>query len=111
MLKKFLMRLARKLLESALGQLTKQFNIIDEQVLNPVMKIVDGISSGLWVGNGAIALTEELNSLVIPKVSNIGTNIDVTKTLVMKAEDLIVQADERVSQLVNSKLVDAFRFY
>ena len=111
MLKKFLMRLARKLLESALGQLTKQFNIIDEQVLNPVMKIVDIVSNGAWVGDGAAAFLDEVNTLVIPKVSSIGTDIDVTKTLVVKAEEIIVQADERVSQLVNSKLVDAFRFY
>ncbi|HRV91765.1 MAG TPA: hypothetical protein P5526_06350 [Anaerolineae bacterium] len=111
MFKSFLMRLARKLLESALGQLTKQFNVIDDQVLNPLNKIVDIVSGGAWIGEGANAFMDEINTLVIPKVTSIGTEIDVTKTLVIKAEDLIVQADERVSQLVNSQLVDAFKFY
>ncbi|MCB0175006.1 MAG: hypothetical protein KDJ97_31145, partial [Anaerolineae bacterium] len=93
------------------GQLTKQFNVIDDQVLNPLNKIVDIVSGGAWIGEGANAFMDEINTLVIPKVTSIGTEIDVTKTLVIKAEDLIVQADERVSQLVNSQLVDAFKFY
>lgn len=109
--KSILMRLARKLLQSALNQLQKQFKVVDEQVLNPINKIVDIVSGGAWIGEGANAFMEEINSLVIPKVTSIGTEIDVTKTLVTKAEDIIVRVDERVSQLVNSKLTDAFKFY
>lgn len=109
--KSILMRLARKLLQSALNQLQKQFNVIDDQVLNPLNKIVDIVSGGAWIGEGANAFMDELKDLVIPKVTKIGTEIDVTKTLVTKAEDIIVQADERVAQLVKSKLVDAFKFY
>ncbi|MCB0194616.1 MAG: hypothetical protein KDJ65_21880 [Anaerolineae bacterium] len=110
-IKKMVMRLARKLLEGALSQLTKQFNVIDEQVLNPLNKIVEIVSGGAWIGEGANAFLDEINTLAIPDVTSIGNEIDFTKTLLIKAEDLIVQADDRVSQLVRSQLTDTFKFY
>ncbi|MCB0210684.1 MAG: hypothetical protein KDJ52_15195 [Anaerolineae bacterium] len=110
-IKGMLMRLARKLLENALGQLTKQFNVIEEQVLKPLNTIVDIVSGGAWIGEGANAFMDEVKSLAIPKITDIGAKIQDTKNKVIKAEDTIVQADERVSQLVRSQLVDTFKFY
>ncbi|KPL91868.1 hypothetical protein [Herpetosiphon geysericola] len=109
-MKSFLMRLARKVLESVLQQLMQQFNVIQEQALAPIKKIIAS-SVVDWKGEGADAFREELTSLLSPQISRIGTGITSYHSNLGKARDLIDRADSTARNLVNSKLRSIAKFY
>ena len=51
-IKKALIRLAKRILESVLGQLMQQLNVVQEQALNPMRMIVQAVTGGVWIGEG-----------------------------------------------------------
>lgn len=109
-MKSFLMRLARKVLESVLQQLMQQFNVIQEQALAPIKKIIAS-SEEHWQGVGANAFREELTNLMSPQITRIGTGITNYHGNLIKARDLIDRADSTARNLVNSKLRSIAKFY
>ncbi|NJN66785.1 MAG: hypothetical protein HC884_08745 [Chloroflexaceae bacterium] len=106
-----LIRMARSAVESALSQLMQQLNVVEEQALAPMRTMVQSVVGGIWIGEGANAFVEEVSSLVIPGVGEVGENITTMHTNVSSARDIIDRADEEVSRLVQSRLFDAFDFY
>jgi uncharacterized protein YukE len=109
-MKSFLMRLARKVLESVLQQLMQQFNVIQEQALAPIKQII-GMVDSVWLGDGASAFKEELTNLMTPQVTRIGAGITSYHSNLGKARDLIDRADSTARNLVNSKLRSIAKFY
>ncbi|ABX05216.1 MAG TPA: hypothetical protein DEF47_15375 [Herpetosiphon sp.] len=109
-MKSFLMRLARKVLDSVLQQLMQQFNVIQEQALAPIKQIL-GMVDGVWRGNGATQFKDELLNLMTPEVTRIGTGITNYHKNLTKARDLIDRADSTARNLVNSKLRSIAKFY
>jgi uncharacterized protein YukE len=107
----FIIRLARKILESVLSQLTQQFNVVQEQALAPVRAIIQQVVGGAWTGDGATAFTEELNSLMVPGVGRIGEAITSKIGKLNSARDRIDQADNEIRNLISSRIEDAFNFY
>jgi hypothetical protein len=110
-MQKLLMRLARKVLENVLGQLTQQFNVVQEQALAPIRMIVQSVTDGMWKGDGADAFVQEVSSLMIPGVGKVGSNITSMNSKLQQARDIMDQADQAVSRIVSSKLEDVFNFY
>lgn len=111
MLQKMLIRLARKILENVLSQLTQQFNVVQEQALSPVRTIMQAVMDRAWVGDGANAFVSEINSLTIPGIGRVGDSITSMNSNLQSARDIIDQADEAVSRIVSSKLQSVFKFY
>lgn len=109
-MKSFLMRLARKVLESVLQQLMQQFNVIQEQALAPIKQIIAS-SEAVWQGDGGDAMREELTSLLSPQIARIGSGITSYHSNLGKARDLIDRADSTARGLVNSKLRSIAKFY
>ena len=105
--KKMLIRLARKVVQGVMSQLMQQLNIVHEQALDPMKRIVESVVGGVWIGDGANAFVEEVNSLVIPGVGQVGEHIDFVHKSLQHACDVIDQADAQVSSRVNS-LADVF---
>lgn len=106
-----LIRMARSALESALSQLMQQFNVVEEQSLNPMRLMIQSVTNGIWIGEGANAFVEEVSNLMIPGVSKVGEQISTMHTNLTSARDIIDRADEEVNRLVQSRLADAFDFY
>ena len=111
MLKKLLIRIAKKVLQGVLSQLMQQFNVVQDQALAPMRQMVQQVTDGIWVGEGANAFVEEVSSLFIPGVGQVCVNITHVHKGLTFALDTMEQADESVSQLVSSRLVDAFDFF
>lgn len=105
--KKALIRLARKVVQGVMSQLVQQLNIVQEQALAPMRRMVAAVVGGIWVGDGATAFVEEVNSLVIPGVGQVGEHIDFVHKGLQHAVDVIDQADSQVSGKVNG-LADVF---
>jgi len=107
----FLLRLARAVLENVLSQMAQQFNIVQEQALNPTKTIVQSVVGGVWIGKGADAFVDELTSQCIPGIGQVADQINTMRTNITIARDTIEHADEEVDRMVRSRLFDAFEFY
>lgn len=105
--KKALMRLARKVLEGVLGQLTQQLNIVQDQALNPMKQMVQAVTDGIWVGEGANAFVEEVSSIGIPGVGQVMENINFMSSGIQFAMDVMDRADEDVNNKANA-IADVF---
>lgn len=106
-----LIRLAFKVLESVLKQLMQQFQTVIEQAMNPLKAIVQQVVGGVWKGAGADAFVEELSSLAIPGIGQVGETITRLHGNLNQARDIIQQADQKISQMVQSQLSGPFKFY
>ena len=104
---KMLIRLAMKVVQSVLSQLTQQLNVVQEQALAPMRQMVQAVMGGIWVGDGANAFVDEVSSLMIPGVGRVADNITMIHKNVQHAADVIQQADQQVSSKVNG-LADIF---
>lgn len=105
--KKALIRLARKVVQGVMSQLTQQLNIVQDQALAPMRKIVQSVVGGVWVGDGANAFVEEVSNLAIPGVGQVGEHISFVHKGLQHAIDTIDQADATVNGKVNG-LADIF---
>lgn len=107
----FLLRLARIVLDGVLSRMLQQFNVVQDQALNPMRQIVQTVTNGVWIGKGADAFVEEVSSLMIPGVGRVAEQINTMSTNITFARDVIDRADEEVERIVRSRLFDAFEFY
>jgi hypothetical protein len=106
-----LLKLARAVLENVVSQVGGQLRIIQEQVIAPSRGIIQTVTGGVWRGKGADAFVDEIASIMIPGVGQIGDKINEFTNNVTTAREIIERADESVERLVRSKLYDAFDFY
>lgn len=61
-----LLRFARQVVANVLSQLTQQLNIVQQQALQPMRTMIQQVTGGVWVGDGANAFVQEVSSLMIP---------------------------------------------
>lgn len=106
-----LIRLARAVLENVLSQLTQQKNIVAELALKPMNLMVQQVIGGVWIGKGADAFVQEVQSLCIPQTRAIETTIGVLGTNLVQARERIERADQDVNRLIQGRLFEAFRFF
>lgn len=96
MIKKFLIRMARAVLEGVLQGLIQQFNVVEEQAMNPMRQMIQAVTGGIWVGKGADAFVEEVSSLMIPGVTQVNDQITYVHTNLGRARDILDAADAQV---------------
>ena len=102
-----LLRFARKVVQSVMSQLMQQVNIVQDEALAPMRKMIQDVTGGIWIGEGANAFVEEVSSLMIPGVGQVSDHITTMHKNLQHASDVIDQADEQVNSKVNS-LADIF---
>jgi len=106
-----LLRIAKAVLQQVLQGLMQQFNVVQEQAMAPMRAMVQAVTGGVWIGQGADAFVEEVSSLMIPGVGKVGNNITKLRGDLEHARDVMDQADADVSRLVQSRLSEAFNFF
>ncbi len=104
---KMLIRFARRVVQGVMSQLMQQFNIVQEQALAPMRQMIQAVTGGIWIGDGANAFVEEVSSLMIPGVGKVGEHITTMHKNLQHACDVIDQADSSVNSKVNG-LADVF---
>ena len=107
----FLFRFARQVVDGVLSQLTSQLNVVQDMAMAPMRAMVQQVVGGVWRGNGANAFVQEVNSLMIPGVGRVAQTITGLNGNIRKAQGIIESADQQVSKLVKSKLLDTFHFF
>lgn len=107
MFMKALLRFARKVVQNVMSQLTQQLNIVQEQAYTPIQQMVQQVVGGVWIGRGADAFVEEINSMMLPNINQITQNIGTMGRNIQNAIDVIDRADDQVNNAVNG-LADLF---
>jgi uncharacterized protein YukE len=102
-----LIRFARQVVENVLNQLMQQFNVVEQQARNPMQAMIQQVVGGVWIGEGANAFVEEVSSLMLPGVGRVGEHITTMHRNLNHAIDVMDQADQQVTGLVNG-LADVF---
>ena len=102
-----LIRLARRILQSVITQLNQQFDIVEDQALNPMRMMIQAVTGGIWIGASADAFVNEVSSIMIPEVGVVGHNITTINGNIQTAIEILDQADQQVTSMVNN-LGDVF---
>lgn len=100
-IKRALIRLARKVVEGVMSQMMQQLNIVQDQALAPMRQMIQAVTGGIWIGDGADAFVDEVSSLVIPGVGRVAEHIGIVHKNLQHAVDVIDQADATVNGKVN----------
>jgi uncharacterized protein YukE len=86
--------------EHAISTISLQGNSIEEQVLNPIQRIVQQITGGAWRGQEADAFVQELNTAVLPEVKSlVGALLSFSRNI-RSASNTIVKADNAISETI-----------
>jgi predicted ribosome-associated RNA-binding protein Tma20 len=102
-----LLRFARQVVANVLSQLTQQLNIVQNQALQPMRTMIQQVTGGVWVGDGANAFVQEVSSLMIPGVGKVGENITTMQRNLNRAIEVMDRADQQVNGMVRG-LSDVF---
>lgn len=106
-----LIRVARAVLEGVLSQLAKQLSVVEDQALAPMRAMIEAVTGGIWVGDGADAFVAEVASIMIPGVGQVSSHISTISNNLKFARDVIDRADEEINRMVSSRLLEACSFY
>lgn len=107
-----MLRFVRGLVGSCCAGLIQQLGVVEEQAMNPMKLIVEQVQGGtVWKGEGANAFVEEVQSISIPGVGQIGEHISFLNTNIKAAEEIMDRADEAVDRLIKGRLLDIFGFF
>ncbi len=96
-----LLRFARQVVMNVMSQLTQQINVIEEQAMNPMRQMIQDVVNGVWIGEGANAFVEEVSSMFIPGIGRVAETINQVNSNLNRAIDILDQADQQVTSLVN----------
>ncbi len=101
-MKQALIRMARAILQRVLGELAQVLNVVRDQALAPMRAMVQQVTGGIWIGEGANAFVEEVSSLMIPGVGKVMDQVSTMSTNLQRARDIIDQADQNVQGKAHS---------
>jgi hypothetical protein len=107
----FLFRFVRKVVEGVLSQLMQQLNVVQELAMAPMRAIIQQVVGGVWRGEGANAFVQEVSTMMIPGVGRVADTITTLNRNLTFAQNAIDRADEEVSKIVKSKILETFQFF
>jgi len=97
-----LFRVAKQIVQQVLGQLTQQLNVVQQLALAPMRQIVQTVTGGAWIGDGANAFVQEVNSLMIPGVGKVGEQISFFSKSLQHGLDVVEQADSKAKGIAQN---------
>lgn len=94
-----LIRIARAVLESVIGQMLQQINLMDDQVLNPMQRLTQEVAGGsIWKGRGADKFVEEISGVATPQLQNIIQGISQYRGNIVDAANILDDADQQAAR-------------
>lgn len=104
-----LLKFARAAVDGVLNQIAQQVNVVQDQVLQVIMSQMNPLRDA-WKGQGANRFFEEMESQVIPNIRQMMNYGNDYASNIRKAMDLIEQADQRASGIING-ILDEFNIF
>lgn len=96
--------------DNLLNQATREITKLSDEVTGGIRNALNPLQGGMWTGQGANKFFEEMTSVVFPEIASIATGGFDFIGAFQNAANIIQQADEAISGLVNS-VVDTFDFF
>lgn len=96
---------------SQMGQVARLLGMVEQQAMSPLRAIVQEVVGGVWKGKGADAFVNDVTSISIPGVGEVGQQLKTFTEKVRFAEEVIDAADEYASRLIKDRVHSRFRFY
>ena len=109
-MKKFLMKLARRIVEEVIQKVTAQLNIVQDQVINAMKQELNqlvGEGKGFW-GPAAERHAAEISGKVVPELSRLAESITNINTNTRQAMDIVEAADKNAKARIE-ELASRFR--
>lgn len=97
-----LLKVARAAVDMVLQQIAQQSGRLVDEVQNPIQSIIQEVTGGAWVGNGANKFLDELYNLFVPPCAYIQDSCQITSTSIYYSVTCIDGADAQVSQLIGN---------
>ncbi len=101
MFTRLLMKIAKSVVNEVMGQLTQQMNIISDLVRAPMQGMINEVTGGVWVGQGADAFVNELTNLFIPGSEQLHGSVDLIGKSINRALDIMDDADKKAKGIVD----------
>lgn len=105
-----IMSFIKSQVQNLLGQATKEINRLGEEVTGGLRNALNPLQNGAWTGQGAQKFYEEMQNIVFPEIASIATGGMDFIGAFNQAANIIEQADEAISGIVNS-VVDTFDIF
>lgn len=103
-----LLRFARAVVQSVVNIINQQINLVGDIVRRPIEMMIQQVVSGSWKGVGANKFVEEMQSLVLPSLSDLTQSFTRTSSNINKAMDILTNADKQASSVAGG-LMDVFK--
>ena len=104
-----LFRAVASSVEAVINVLARQQRVLEDQVQRTIQAIIAQVVGGVWVGAGADAFVNELRTEFLPLSASLNSNIGQMIQSVRSAQEVVEQADNAATQVVDAwaDLVDA----
>ena len=104
-----LLNKAASSVEAVINALVRQQNALEQQVQRTIQAIIAQVVGGVWVGAGADAFVNELQTEFLPLSASLDSSIAQMIQSVRSAEEIVEEADKQASQVADiwGDLVDA----
>jgi uncharacterized protein YukE len=104
-----LLKTALSAVDAVVNVLTRQQNVLEEQVEGTIQSIIAQVTGGVWIGAGADAFVQELQTEFLPVSQSLDNSIGRMIQGVRSAQKLVEEADNKATQVVDSfvEIVDS----
>ena len=104
-----LLRTATGAVDAVVNVLARQQNALQEQVRGTIQAIIGQVTGGVWIGAGADAFVQELQSEFLPLSASLDNSLGRMIQSVRSAQNIVEQADNQAAQVVDAwtDIVDA----
>lgn len=100
-LRSALLKLARRILEQVLSEVTKQVNRVEQEILEQARNLITQGFDDVWRGEDAEQFKEKVNNQAIRQAEGVIQITVGTHDGLVRAADVITRADQQVAQMVS----------
>lgn len=88
--------------EGAIGQILNMQNLVEQGVGTIAKGMVQQVTGGIWIGNGANKFVDKMNTEFMSLVSQATGHTSSMQQKIRQAEEIVRQADAECVGIVNS---------
>lgn len=99
--KKFLIKLARRILDQVLQVIQQQINRLQQEVMEEITNIIRSQLTDMWQGEDADEFAQRVEGQVLPVLDSLIGVVTHSHSGLQQAADIITRADQAASQMVS----------
>lgn len=97
-----LLRFARSVVESVRSQVNQQKQIMESQISREISSMIQSVANGVWRGAGSQVFVDEMNTLVLPRVSELIGRVVGIHGFIGAAADIVERGHQQACSRINA---------